>query len=462
MITELIALGVIILIIRLLYRTSIFNISKNWVTHLQEKFHIHNIYKIPQYNEFSQENLLFRKISTYIKSLHSVEESDYAALYSGDKPGDVLVSLGPDQTVIDTFLDVQLKWTYNQHENVQGAVLMLRVKSRDKKRILAPYIQHIYKVVDEIELRKKELRVYLNNCQTGKWRSFPFVHPSTFDTIVLDNEVKNKVKNDLEQYLKSKQYYSKIGRVWRRSYLLYGGSGTGKSSFAAAMSKMISYDLYDLDLSKVSNGSDLKTLLLQTSRKSLILVENLDMYLMGSSASVSLTAVLNYMDGVVSSCGDERVMVFTMNCKNHIDPMVLRPGRVDVHIYFPFCDFNVFKALALSHLGIKEHKLFGQVEELLQGGTRVISPAEISEIMISNRMSSSRAIKTIIKTLQNDKGNIEQGGNNAIDRERVSGDSDESGSGNKREGSIAMQEIRKLYGIMKLRNSRRQESLDLS
>ncbi|KAL9225421.1 hypothetical protein vseg_001350 [Gypsophila vaccaria] len=455
----LVLIGAISLIVRLIYRTSIFDICRNWVSFLQAKFHIYNLYKIPQYNDYSQENLLYRKISTYLRSLPTVEDSDYAALYAGDKPGDVLVTLGSDQAVVDTFLDACVTWTYQKRDSSQGSAIVLKIKSRDRKRILAPYIQHIYKTVDDIEQRKKELRIHVN-CASG-WTSFPFVHPSTFETIVLDDDIKNKVKNDLEQYTKSRQYYSKIGRIWKRSYLLYGGSGTGKSSFAAAMTKHLSYDLYDLDISRMSNGTDLKTLLLQTTRKSVILVENLDMYLMGNSNSVSLTEVMNFMDGVVSSCGEERVMVFTMNCKTRIDPLILRPGRVDVHIYFPFCDFIGFKALALSHLSIKEHKLFGQVEELLNPGSRLISHAEVSEIMISNRTSPSRAMKSVIKTLQN-KENVEQRVDNSSGGEKVSIDSDGSGSGNKREGNIAMREIHKLYGMMKLRNSRRQESLDLS
>ncbi|KAK9672413.1 hypothetical protein RND81_12G098900 [Saponaria officinalis] len=456
----LISLGSILFIVRLLYHTSIFSICRNWVSFLQDKFHIYNLYKIPQFNEYSQENLLFRKISTYIRSLPSVEESDYAALYSGDNPGNVLVSPGSEQAVVDAFLHARVRWTYQKCDSNQGSEIILKIKSRDRKTILAPYIQHIYKTVDDIEQRKKELRIHVN-C-SGQWRSFPFVHPASFDSIVLDNDVKNKVKNDLELFMKSRRYYSKIGRVWKRSYLLYGGSGTGKSSFAAAMTKYLSYDLYDIDISRISNGSDLKTLLLQTTRKSVILVENLDVYLSGNSSRVSLIEVINFMDGVASSCGEERIMIFTMNSKTQIDPSVLRPGRVDVHIYFPFCDFNGFKALALSHLGVKEHKLFGEVEELIQGGLRLISHAEISEIMISNRTSSSRAIKSVIKTLRYDKEGVELGVNNISGGGRISGDSDESGSGYKREGNIAMREIQKFYGMMKLRNSRRQESIDLS
>lgn len=468
----LITLVSIFILLRLLYHTSVFHIIISWLIFLLDHFHIYHLYKIPQYNDHFQENQLFRKVFTYIRSLPSLEDSDFAALFSGDKPGDILVSLNSDGYVTDTFLRAKVTWIYNKSNNYEGNVV-LKMKSKDKKRILVPYIQHIYKVVDEIEQKKKELRIYLNcssNDNDGlnsQWRSFPFVNPSSFDNIVLDNDVKSKVKNDLELYLKSKQYYNKIGRAWRRSYLLYGGSGTGKSSYAAAMAKYLSYDLYDIDLSKPLDGSDLKVLLLQTTRKSLILIENLDWYLMGKSNSVSLSTMLNFMDGVVSSCGEERVMVFTMNCKYHIDPLVLRPGRIDVHIHFPFCDFNGFKALALSHLGVKEHKLFSQVEELFEQNVSQISLAEISEIMISHRMSPTRAMKKVIKALQNEVIDGKQSNSvglekNVSGRDEVFEGLEGSNSKGKREGLNAMKEIQKMYGRLRLKSSRRAQSFDLS
>ncbi|KAJ8536907.1 hypothetical protein K7X08_035308 [Anisodus acutangulus] len=215
----------------------------------------------------------------------------------------------------------------------------------------------------------------------------------------METDLKNKVKSDLESFLKSKQYYHRLGKVWKRSYLLYGPSGTGKSTFIAGIASMLNYDVYDVDLSKVTDDSDLKLLLLQTTSKSLIVIEDLDCYLGEKSTAPSMSGILNFMDGIFSCCAEERIMIFTINNKDQIDPTVLRPGRIDVHIHFPLCDFHAFKILANSHLGLKDHKLFPQVEEIFQTGA-VLSPAEIGEIMISNRSSPTRALKSVISALQ--------------------------------------------------------------
>ncbi|KAL3838042.1 hypothetical protein ACJIZ3_022633 [Penstemon smallii] len=130
---------------------------------------------------------------------------------------------------------------------------------------------------------------------------------------------------------------------------------------------------------------------------------DLDRYLGEKSTALSLSGILNFMDGIFSCCGEERVMVFTVNSKENIDANILRPGRIDVHINFPLCDFTAFKNLANSHLGLKDHKLFPQVEEIFQIGAS-LSPAEVGEIMISNRSSPSRALKTVITALQGSLG----------------------------------------------------------
>jgi hypothetical protein len=86
------------------------------------------------------------------------------------------------------------------------------------------------------------------------------------------------------------------------------------------MANFISFDVYNIDLSKVMNDSNMNFVLLQTTSKSFIVVEYLDWFLTNKSMTVSLF--------------------------------------VDVHIHFPFCDFLAFKMLANSYLGLKDRKFF--------------------------------------------------------------------------------------------------------
>ncbi|KAG2536964.1 AAA-ATPase At2g46620-like [Panicum virgatum] len=393
------ALAVAALRLVLSYKSAAHALRRAW-RWADEWAQAYQYYEVPRVGADGAENPLFRKAAAYVASLPSLEDADAACvLSSAAKSNDFALQLGPGHAARDAFLGARLAWT-----NAGAGRLVLRVRRHDRTRVLRPYLQHVESVADEMEARRRELRLYANTGAGGapRWASAPFTHPATLDTVAMDPEFKARVRTDLESFLKGRAYYHRLGRVWRRSYLLYGAPGTGKSTFAAAMARFLGYDVYDIDLSR-DGCDDLRALLLDTAPRSLILVEDLDRYLRGGdgeTAAARTARVLSFMDGLSSCCGEERVMVFTMSGgKDGVDPAVLRPGRLDVHIHFTMCDFEAFKALASNYLGLKDHKLYPQVEEGFHAGAR-LSPAELGEIMIANRGSPSRALRTVINALQ--------------------------------------------------------------
>ena len=92
---------------------------------------------------------------------------------------------------------------------------------------------------------------------------------------------------------------------------------------------------------------------------------------------LTLSGILNFTDGLWSSCGEQRIIVFTTNHKDRLDPALLRPGRMDMHIYMSYCTYDGFKTLASNYLGVTDHPLFGEIETLLKNTE--VSPAEIGE-----------------------------------------------------------------------------------
>lgn len=42
-------------------------------------------------------------------------------------------------------------------------------------------------------------------------------------------------------------------------------------------------------------------------------------------------------DGIRSCCGSERIFVFTSNHPERLDPALIRPGRMDLHIGLGYC-----------------------------------------------------------------------------------------------------------------------------
>jgi mitochondrial chaperone BCS1 len=446
--------GLILLRIILSYKSILFLLSR-WWRWLDEKAQLYQYFEIPRYSQTSEEaeNPLYRKAVAYVASLPSLEDSDSASLFFSPprkfSEFSLSLQLGPGRTVQDSFQGARLSWTNPVGEGPPR--LVLRVRRQDRTRVLRPYLQYVESVSDETDARRRDLKLFTNSTSGADrsyvWSSVAFTHPASIDTIAMDPELKSRISNDLESFLKGRNYYHNLGRIWRRSYLLYGAPGTGKSSFAAAMARFLGYDVYDVDLTRVG-GNELQILLARTTPKSLILIEDLDRHL--AEGTVHLSEILNFMDGIFSCCGEERVMVFTMSSDDKeggIDPAVLRPGRLDVHIHFPMCDFAAFKTLAGSYLGIKDHKLYPQVEEEFQSGAR-LSPAEVGEIMITNRGSPSRAIKTVIGALQHtsQSGLVTQRG----EENRVG----EEASGLHFGRDSTIKEFKKLYGFIKVKGRR--------
>jgi len=174
---------------------------------------------------------------------------------------------------------------------------------------------------------------------------------------------------------------------------------------------------------QVYNNNSLKQLLVNTSSKSIIVIEDIDcsLELSGqrksgngkkggkpdnnddepseSTSSVTLSGLLNFTDGLWSCCGDERIIIFTTNHVEKLDPALLRPGRMDMHIHMSYCSFETFKALAKNYLGIEHHALYDTVKELLEGG-KLITPAQVTEHLFGNRDDSDAAMKCLVEWLQ--------------------------------------------------------------
>ena len=92
----------------------------------------------------------------------------------------------------------------------------------------------------------------------------------------MDPKKKQEIMDDLKDFVLGQMFYQKTGRAWKRGYLLYGPPGTGKSSMIAAMANYLGYDIYDLELTEVHSNSELRKLLMKTSSKSIIVIEDID------------------------------------------------------------------------------------------------------------------------------------------------------------------------------------------
>jgi SpoVK/Ycf46/Vps4 family AAA+-type ATPase len=295
---------------------------------------------------------------------------------------------------------------------------ILTFHKRDRKLIENDYLMHILAKGRSTMAQNRQRRLFTNNPSSsersrGVWSHVAFEHPATFDTLAMDPERKKEIIDDLVAFGEGKEYYKRIGKPWKRGYLLYGPPGTGKSTMIAAIANFLEYDVYDLELTAVKNNAELRKIFLETTGKSIIVIEDIDCSLdltgklkgqkikkknhndkikdllspvtedIDEENKLTLSGILNFVDGLWSGWGGERIIIFTTNHIEKLDPALLRRGRMDKHIEMSYCTFEAFKVLAKNYLGIENHHLFDAIRELLLEVK--VSPADVAGgLMLKN------------------------------------------------------------------------------
>jgi len=211
-------------------------------------------------------------------------------------------------------------------------------------------------------------------------------------TVYLDASDKDALLKDAMEFLhpQSHRFYASRGIPYRRGYLLYGPAGTGKTTMSMTLAGYFGLDLCVLSLVESTMTDErLGTLFTQLPSRCVILLEDIDAAGLerreeldkqtaalkgkdikdkesakdatlkdGSTTpasapkpaarrgrkgrtpdgenqpSVTLSGLLNALDGVASQEG--RILIMTTNDPEALDKALIRPGRVDMQVYFGY------------------------------------------------------------------------------------------------------------------------------
>ncbi|KAL5713336.1 hypothetical protein ACHQM5_015421 [Ranunculus cassubicifolius] len=355
-------------------------------------------------NELYQAAELFlsTKISPTVKRLRVVKSVR-------EKTNTLKMDKGEEVT--DTFQEIPLRWkflskettkrdpynSYAPSQKSETRSFELKFHNKHKDVVLNSYLQYVLSSAKRMREENKVVKLHTIESQSN-WCSINLDHPATFDTLGMDEKLKTEIIDDLDMFVRRKDYYKSVGKAWKRGYLLYGPPGTGKSSLIAAMANYLKFDVYDLELASVASNTALRKLLVATANRSILVIEDIDCsadltkprptvnkYGMKVS-SVTLSGLLNFIDGLWSSCGDERIIVFTTNHKDRLDPALLRSGRMDKHIHMSYCSVQGFNVLASNYLGIDKNKkkntLYLEIEDQIDNSQ--VTPAEVAEELMKS------------------------------------------------------------------------------
>ncbi|GLT82736.1 hypothetical protein SLE2022_010880 [Rubroshorea leprosula] len=313
------------------------------------------------------------------------------------------LSVEKDEEIIDDFEGTEFKWKYKSIQppgpaNEEKNFFELTFNRKFLDKVLDSYLDHVLDSAKEIEEKTKVVKIYSRQFprrHNDIWGSMILGHPATFDNVAMAPGQREMIIDDLNRFVERREYYKRVGKAWKRGYLLYGPPGTGKSSLIAAMANYLKFDIYDMELATMHSDSDLKRVLLSTTNRSILAIEDMDCGIKLPDREnhwasdklhrkLTLSGLLNFIDGLWSSCGDAKIIVVTTNNKDRLDPSLLRPGRMDVQINLSYCTVDAVRILASNYLDIstRDHPLFGKVESLIENTE--VTPAEVAGELMKN------------------------------------------------------------------------------
>ncbi|XP_027125804.1 AAA-ATPase At3g28580-like [Coffea arabica] len=408
-------------------------------------------------HEFTGSNLRLHEAYPAVEAYLSVNSSKTVKKLKAEMVKDrhkLVFTMDEDERVIDEFQGVKMTWISGKTRTPQGQGgpgtqfsgnpeperrhYRLVFHKRYRELVFGPYLEHVIKTGKEICRRNRQRKLFTNGHHRSSWSYILFDHPATFETLAMEPEKKAKIIEDLLTFKDSKDFYARIGKAWKRGYLLYGPPGTGKSTMIAAMANLLEYDIYDLELTSVAGNTELRRLLTETTGKSIIVIEDIDCSLdltgqrkkvagknppdvkkdtgkssksgdkgessgTGTGSKVTLSGLLNFIDGLWSACCGERIIVFTTNHADKLDPALTRRGRMDMHIELSYCSFEAFKVLAMNYLQLEDHPLFQSIRNLME--VTEITPADVAESLMpkSPDQDAERSLRILIQALQEAK-----------------------------------------------------------
>lgn len=278
--------------------------------------------------------------------------------------------------------------------------------------------------IKAITWKQRLFRLQRTNVGDSKglsWCSELTHNNKTFDTVVLEEGIKDTLVADFRMFLRSEDWYRSMGLNYKRGYLLHGPPGTGKTSLVLALANEGKRDIYSMDLSKMHSDADLDQAFSLLPDMCVVMMEDVDA--MGTvthsraqkadlqsqgcdnaaaatatttanaaalvdavlaatgvdapgshmSQGVTLSTLLNHMDGVGSNHG--RVFVMTTNHPEVLDSALVRPGRVDLKVHLGMCSATQMRQFCKLYFDTDD----AQTDAMIAGVPEyVLSPADVS------------------------------------------------------------------------------------
>ncbi|KAF8772365.1 hypothetical protein HU200_005837 [Digitaria exilis] len=272
-----------------------------------------------------------------------------AAAAAGDR---IVLSMIEGEEVADHFGGATVWWSAHfvrpASRNGGGAgseerSFKLHYHERHRELVLDTYLAFVQQRGRDIMVNSRQRLLYTNvPDHRPTWSQVTYKHPMRFDKLAMDPAKKKEVMDDLDTFKNGKEHYERSWKPWKRGYLRTARRGRASRPWSPP---------WPTTSSTTSTSSSSRRLLMKVKTKAVIVIEDIDCSLdltgarekkkkkkkaaaaedddkknggassTSSSAAaeadtgskVTLSGLLNVVDGLLSACGEEQIFVFTTN-----------------------------------------------------------------------------------------------------------------------------------------------------
>lgn len=133
----------------------------------------------------------------------------------------------------------------------------------------------IIKYIESLTSSTWKQQIYIN--KDGKWTGEASNNTRKLDTIILQNKLKDDIRDDFQRFINSEEWYNSLDIPFNRGYLFYGRPGTGKTSLIRGLSLHFKRHIHFLMLQNIKSDVELLDLFKGINYKETILViEDID------------------------------------------------------------------------------------------------------------------------------------------------------------------------------------------
>jgi mitochondrial chaperone BCS1 len=235
--------------------------------------------------------------------------------------------------------------------------------------------KRIEDMIEEFRYKPDNKKIGVFALHSNEWVRLADVAKRPLKTVIIDRAMKNELVGNIQHWMDSREWYEERGLAYKKTFILKGMPGTGKTSLIKALASHFGMNVCMINLAMMTDNS-FERALSTAPKNSFIVIEDFD----SSSATkarkslvtkkvaqptdkpsdkvelpvsasgelvtkeaaakdpledllhggLTLSGILNALDGLLSL--DGKIVFMTTNVYETLDPALIRKGRVD-HTY---------------------------------------------------------------------------------------------------------------------------------